>query len=303
MQLSEIYIYALKELKDFDEEAIEKAILLAKNDVVETVEEFIDFINFNIEDKKFPQITQPIDVRVIRNAVDKAKKNKGHTVHYVSIATGGYPEKILHANIGIISPLWYKGSLDNIERKTIMITGSSSITNNAKLASKYFGKLFASNGYNILTSFSEGCEQSAILGCIEASGISTFFLPHAIEPLSHKEKKVISRELETGRSTLISASLSLRANEDSILDSYRYLIAISDCLIVPQLSSNDTVIILVRKFLAANKPVFLIKYKTGDGVEYDCTNILTPLGVKYLSSNTALKQIKDAIGDADEPIY
>ena len=105
MQLSEIYIYALKELKDFDEEAIEKAILLAKNDVVETVEEFIDFINFNIEDKKFPQITQPIDVRVIRNAVDKAKKNKGHTVHYVSIATGGYPEKILHANIGIISPL------------------------------------------------------------------------------------------------------------------------------------------------------------------------------------------------------
>lgn len=60
MQLSEIYIYALKELKDFDEEAIEKAILLAKNDVVETVEEFIDFINFNIEDKKFPQITQPI---------------------------------------------------------------------------------------------------------------------------------------------------------------------------------------------------------------------------------------------------
>ena len=45
MQLSEIYIYALEELKDFDEEAIEKAILLAKKDVVETVEEFIDFIN------------------------------------------------------------------------------------------------------------------------------------------------------------------------------------------------------------------------------------------------------------------
>jgi len=303
MRLSDIYIYALKELKDFDEEAIEKAILLAKNDVVETIEEFIDFINFNIEDKKFPQITQPIDVRLIKNAVDKAKKNKGHMVHYVSIATGDYPEKIIQSNIGSLSPLWYKGNIENIERKTIMITGSTSITNNAKLASKYYGKLFAANDYNILTSFSEGCEQSSILGCIEASGISTFFLPHSIEPLSYKEKKVISHELETGRSTLISASSSLKANEDSILDTYRYLTAISDCLIVPQLSSNDTAMRLVRKFLAANKPVFFIIYKTGDGREYDCVNNLTPLGVKYLSSNTALNQIKEVIGDAEEQLY
>ncbi len=303
MRLSDIYIYALKELKGFDEEAIEKAILLAKNDVVESVEEFVDFINFNIEEKKFPQIAQPFDVRVIKNAVDKAKKNKGHIVHYVSVATGDYPEKILHSNIGILSPLWYKGNIENIERKTIMITGSSSVTNNAKLASKYFGKLFAANGYNILTSFSEGCEQSAILGCIEASGSSTFFLPHSIEPLSYKEKKVISRELETGRCTLISASLSLKANEDSILDSYRYITAISDCLIVPQLSSNDTAIFLVRKFLAANKPVFFINYKTGGGAEYDCANNLTPLGLKYISSNTALKQIIVEIGESEEEIY
>ena len=37
MQVSEIYKYALKEFKDFDEKAIEKAFLLAINDVVENV--------------------------------------------------------------------------------------------------------------------------------------------------------------------------------------------------------------------------------------------------------------------------
>lgn len=300
MRLSDIYIYALKELKEFDEEAIEKAIGLAKNDVVENVEEFIDFINFNIEEKKFPNITQPIDVRIIKKAVDKAKKKKGHIVHYVSIATGDYPQKILRSNIGTLSPLWYKGNIENIERKTIMITGSPSITSNARLASKYFGKVFAANGYNILTTFSEGCEQSSITGCAEASGISTFFLPHSIEFLSAKEKKVIQHELETGRSTLISASDKMKANKDTIFDTYRYLTAISDCLIVPQLSYNDDVMFFVRKFLEGNKPVFCIQYKTGDGTEYDCTNILTLLGVKYLSSNTALIQIKDAIGDAKE---
>ena len=303
MRLSEIYIYALKELKVFDKDAIEKAILLAENDVVETVEEFIDFVNFNIEEKKFPQIVQTIDVDIIKKTVEKIKKNNGQNVHYVSIATGGYPEKIVRSNLGIHSPLWYKGSIDNIGRKTIMITGSSSITNNAKLASKYFGKLFAINGYNVLTSFSEGCEQSSIQGCIEASGYSTFFLPHFLDPLSYKEKKVIAHELETGHSTLISASWLSKANEESILDTYNYITAISDCLIVPQLSYNDVVTYLVRKFLSVKKPVFFIKYKTGDGSEYDCANILTPLGVKYLSSNTALNQIKDAIGEADETIY
>ena len=300
MQLSDIYIYALKELKGFDEEAIEKAILLARNDVVEHIEEFIDFINFNIEDKKFPQITQPIDARIIKKAVDKARNNIGQIVHYVSITTGGYPEKILQSNIGTPSPLWYKGSLKNIERKTIMITGSTSITNNATLASKYYGKLLGAKGYNMLTSFSKGCEQNSISGCIEVSGISTFFLPHSIEILSAEEKKVIQKELETGRCTLISACNSSKANEDSILDTYRYLTAISDCLIVPQLSSDDPVITLVRNFLDANKPVFFIKYKTGNGTEYGFTNLQIQLWVKYLSSKTALQQIIDVIGEAEE---
>lgn len=303
MQLSDIYINALKELDGFDEEAVEKAILLAKNDVVETIEEFIDFINFNIEEKKIPHITQPFNSDIIRKVVEKVRKNEGQIVHCVSVTAGSYPQKLLQSQIRILSPLYYKGSLKNLARKTIMITGSSSISNNAKLASKYFGKLFAANSYNILTSFAEGCEQYSILGCIEASGFSTFFMPHSIEHLSTKEKEIIQGELEAGRSTLISACNISRANESTIEDTYRYLTAVCDCLIVPQLSSNDIVIQFVRNYLALNKPVFFIKYRTGDGTEYDCTHALTPLGVKYISSNTALKQIRETIGEAEAPLY
>lgn len=299
MQLNDIYINALKELDGFDEEAVEIALLLAKNDVVETVEEFIDFVNFNIEEKKFPQITQPFDKTIIKKVVDKVRKSEAQIVHYVDVATGGYPQKLLQSQIGILSPLCYKGSLKNLARKTIMITGSLSITNDAKLASKYFGKIFAANGYNILTSFSEGCEQNSILGCIETHGFSTFFLPHNIEHLSAKEDKIIQGELEAGRSTLISACKLSEANKSTIEDTYRYLTAICDCLIVPQLFSNDLVMPFVRKCLAINKPVYFIKYKTGNDAEYDCAHTLTPLGVKYISSNNALVQIKETIGEAE----
>jgi hypothetical protein len=51
--------------------------------------------------------------------------------------------------------------------------------------------------------------------------------------------------------------------------------------------------------LAINKPVFFIKYKTGNGIEYDCAHTLTPLGVKYISGNNALIQIKETIGEAE----
>ena len=76
MQLNDIFIYALRELNGFDDNAIDKAVCLANNDVVENVEEFIDFINFNIEEGKFPLIKQPFSERTIRKAIEKVKSEK-----------------------------------------------------------------------------------------------------------------------------------------------------------------------------------------------------------------------------------
>lgn len=89
--LNDIYINALRCLKGFDENAIEEAISLAQNDVVETIEEFIDFINFNIEERKFPQILKPFDEQIIKDAIEKVKRNEGSVSLYVSTKSGAYP--------------------------------------------------------------------------------------------------------------------------------------------------------------------------------------------------------------------
>lgn len=300
MELDNIYIYALNELDGFDEEAIEAAISLAKDDVIETIEEFIDFVNYNIEDRKFPHIEKPFDEGIIKKAVDKARKNEWKNVHSISSTSQNYPLKLLQSFNGYSPELSYMGRIKNTERRTILISGSSCITKNARLASKYLGKLFASNGYNIITSFAEGCEQSAILGCIEALGISTFFLPHSIEHLSEKEKGMIQGELESGRSTLISASNLPKANEDTIENTYQYLMAISDCVIVPQLSFNDDVLRYIMNYWDSKKPIFFIEYKSRSNAEYDCSYFQNMRKVKYISSKTALQEIKDAIGGARE---
>lgn len=296
MELSDIYIYALKELRGFDNEAIEIAIELAKNDIVETIDEFVDFLNFNIEDQKFPQISQTYDIKIIKNAVECARKNQ-HLIHRVNDDDTLYPKKLKLVHIDNVRALFYKGNLKNINHKTIMITGSPTSTNEAKLAAKYFGKLFATEGYNILTTYSGQCEQSAFAGCSDASGISIIFVQHNIDKLSAKVMKAIQSDLEEEHATIVSACNT--SNDVIPLDSfYRCLANLLDCLIIPQLSFGDKIMQLVQMCIDMNKPVYLIKYKKAHVNEYDCAEALQFLGANFLTSNTALKRVQATIGNA-----
>ena len=303
MSLSDIFIYALKKLDGFTEENIFKALELANNDVVETLDDFIDFINFNIEDNRFANITRPFKESLIKKAVEKAIINKDNIVHYVNATDENFPKKICSEQVVGNSLLKYKGNLENLNRKTILITGSPTVSGDAKLASEYIGKVLAINGYNILSSLSNECEQNAIKGCKVAMGKSTFYLPHSIEHLTNKEKDVIQHELDTKRSLIISADDNTLANIKTIENAYKYATAFADCMIIPQISSDDYFMNYVEAYMALDKPVFLVKYKSKSNKEYDCIRKLESLGVMYLSSDTIYKQIKDTIGVAvvDDP--
>ena len=298
INLSDIFIYALKKLDGFNDNNILKAIALANNDVVETLDDFIDFVNYNIEDNRFDNITQPFTENTIRKAVENALKNKDNIVHYVNPTDDVFPKKITIGQIGVTSLLKYKGNLENIKRKTILITGSPNISDNARLASEYIGKVLATNEYNILFSFLNECELNAIKGCKAAHGVSTFFLPHSIEHLTSKEKDVIQDEVDSERSIIISADDYVLANAKSVENACKYLMVLADCMIIPQISITDYIFDFVKKFMELDKPVFLIKYKTRTFKEYDCIRALESLGVMYLHSKTVFNQIKNTIGEA-----
>lgn len=86
MKLSNIFLSAIRTLVDFDEQAVAIAKKLAREDVVETVEELVDFINFNIEDGKFPMISKTFEEDVIRDAVEKARKDECEKTSQMSIS-------------------------------------------------------------------------------------------------------------------------------------------------------------------------------------------------------------------------
>lgn len=298
MNLSDIFIYALKKLDGFNEINIHKAIKLANNDVVETLDDFIDFINFNIEDNRFENITQPFKKEIIKKAVEKALKNKDDIVHYIDPTDESFPKKMSIEQMGELPLFMYKGNLGNFKRKTILITGSPTVSDNARLASCYIGKILASNGYNILSSFSSECEQNATKGCKEARGLSSFFLSHSIENLTSEEKEVIQNELDSKRSVIISDLDYASSNDKPIDNAIKYTMALADCIIIPQIRNADYIFDCVKKYNKSNTPIFLVKYKTTFNKEYDCIKILESLGMMYLTSNTVLKQIKDSIGEA-----
>ncbi len=300
MNLSDEFIYALKQLDGFNKSNILTAIELANHDVVETLGDFVDFINFNIEDNRFSDITKPFKVEIIKKAVGKAIREKDNIVHYLNTADGWFPKELPEEKRGKASLLKYKGNLEILYRKSILIIGSHEVTNNANMASGYIGKVLASNGYNILSSFSSECEQNAIMGCAEAEGVSTFFLPHDIEHLTKNEKDVIQNNFELVRTIIMSADDNILPTNKSVDNAYQYLTALADCMIIPQISESDYFMDFVEKYLESDKPVFLVKYKTKSNKEYDCIRKLESLGIMYLSSNSILKQITDTIGNATE---
>lgn len=300
MNLSDEFIYALKQLDGFNKSNILTAIELANHDVVETIADFVDFINFNIEDNRFSDITKPFKAETIKKAVGKAIREKDNIVHYLNTADGWFPKELPEEKKGKTSLLKYKGNLEILYRKSILITGSHIVTNNANMASEYIGKVLASNGYNILSSFSGECEQNAIMGCAVAEGVSTFFLSHDIEHLKKEEKDIIQNNFELVRTIIMSADDNILPTNKSVDNAYQYLTALADCMIIPQISESDYFMDFVEKYLESDKPVFLVKYKTKSNKEYDCIRKLESLGIMYLSSNSILKQITDTIGNATE---
>lgn len=300
MNLSDEFIYALKQLDGFDKGNIIRAIELANHDVVETVADLFDFINFNIEENRFSGITKPFNVEIIKKAVGKAIREKDNIVHYLNTADGWFPKELPEEKKGKASLLKYKGNLEILYRKSVLITGSHEVTNNANMASEYIGKVLASNGYNILSSFSSECEQNAIIGCAEAEGVSTFFLSHDIEHLKKDEKDIIQNNFELVRTLIMSADDTILPTNRSVDNAYLYVTALADCMIIPQISESDYFMGFVEKYLKSDKPVFLVKYKTRSNKEYNCIKKLESLGVMYMSSNSILKQITDTIGEAKD---
>jgi predicted Rossmann fold nucleotide-binding protein DprA/Smf involved in DNA uptake len=292
-----VYENALQKLNGFDALSIEIAENLAENDVVETIGEFVDFINFNIEEGKFPHISKPFNEKYLRDAVAEAQKEVYNIVQSVDVDNTMYPKRLLRSEIDSPSRLFYKGNLNNLKRRSIMITGSYEVSRNAEYAAKFYGNLFASNGYNMLTTLASGCEKSSMSGCSKAKGNCTFFLPHSLKHLSLGETNAIKKGQDDGRTTALSVSREAKCNTSSIQEAYRYVAALADCLIVPQLSFHDDVFNFIRSFFNTPKPVYFIQYKNTNN-EYDCKTYLEPLGLQYLISDTALETVQNAIGKA-----
>ena len=120
MSLSDIFINALMKLDGFTEENILKAINLANNDIVETLDDFIDFINFNIEDNRFTNITHPFKDSLIKKVVEKTIINEDNIVHYANATDEQFPKKIFSEQVEGISLLKYKGKnvSDQLPQKT-----------------------------------------------------------------------------------------------------------------------------------------------------------------------------------------
>lgn len=281
--------FALLQL-GFVEDNISNIIDLAKYDVVETNEDFIDFINYNIEDGKIPYCSTPFTKATLLKAIDNGHKAYMKSTRFglniLTYSDSRYPKNIKTCEDGLESfsapdIIQFMGNIELLKKKSILITGTDQPSIEAIYASMFLGKLL-SQTYNIITCLTPGCERVAYDAVEENKGNSTLLFAQKIETLSRAEGQIINKCLRQKRG-LCLAYQGKRKEERGYI-----LAALADCIIVPECYAIDDAFKICRYGIKMGKPVFYV-----EGESY---NVLKELyGAKPITSSNALIKIRETI--------
>lgn len=291
--------FALLQL-GFGENIISDIIDLAKHDIVETNEDFIDFINYNIEDGKIPYCSTPFTKTTLLKAI-----NNGHKTYMKSTKFGlniltysdnRYPKNIKTYEDKLESfsapdIIQYMGNIELLKKKSILITGTDQPSIEAGYASRFLGKLL-SQTYNIITCLTPGCERIAYDAVEENKGNTTLLFAQKIETLSKTEGQIINKCLRQKR----GLCLAYQGKHCKQIEERDHIIAaLADCIIVPECYTMDSAFEICRYGIKMGKPVFYFETESSNELNAFYRKNLLELGAKPITSSNALKKIKEAI--------
>ena len=98
----------------------------------------------------------------------------------------------------------YRGNLNALSKKSIGIIGSRKASKDSLGNAYFLGNYFAQRGYNVLSGLALGCDTSAHLGALSASGITTAILPCGLDKVHPKSNDKLANQILEQDGLLIS---------------------------------------------------------------------------------------------------
>lgn len=159
--------------------------------------------------------------------------------------------------------LFYKGDLTITQKKAVAIIGTREPTPDGVTAGRYIAKMFAEDGYNIVSGLAVGCDTAGHLGALDAiGGVTTAFLANGLDSIYPPENQVLADKIISQGGLLMSEySIGMMANRYNLVERDRLQAALADATIVIQTGVTGGTMHAVNATVKAGKPLFVVEYQ------------------------------------------
>lgn len=209
----------------------------------------------------------------------------------VSLYDNSFPE-ILKSTINengkadVPIVLFYKGDISATELPSISIIGTREPTDIGKQAGRFFGKVFAEKGFNIVSGLALGCDTSGHEGALDAKGITTAFLAHGLDTVYPPQNTELAENILGNGGILMSEHpAGTPVSKYSLVARDRLQAGMSMATIVIQTGVHGGTMHAANTTLLAHKPLYVVKYKDMSITQVQGNISLSHKGGEFITSS------------------
>lgn len=191
--------------------------------------------------------------------------------------------------------IYYKGDISITQKPGIAIIGTREPTNEGERVGELLSYKFSEQGFNVISGLAIGCDTCGHLGALRAKGVTTAILAHGLNMVyPPQNEQLAARILENGGLLLSEYPIGTNLTTYNLVARDRLQSGLAKATLVIQTGKNGGTMHAVHSTLAAQKPLYVVKYNDAATLAHEKTagNIyLAQKDAKYISETDNIADI------------
>lgn len=264
MALNTELLITLQQLKGFGNKTIlELSKILTARTIDDLCEEW-----HSLDGKKYTKITEDDLYNANQYAYRIIEASESQGIGIISYYDEKFPDilKTCVDEDGKPNPpivLYYRGDINALEKPGIAVIGTREPTTIGTKAGLFFAGELAKRGYNIVSGLAVGCDTTGHEGALAVDGTTTAFLANSLawnDIYPQENVDLAHRIVENGGLLLSEYPLGYKGGKYAFIARDRLQAGLSYATLVIQTGERGGTLHAVNATLAANKPLYAIKY-------------------------------------------
>ena len=197
--------------------------------------------------------------------------------------------------------LYYKGNIKNVSTmEAIAIIGTRHPSDEGLKMGEYYGKYFASEGFNIVSGLAMGCDAAAHKGALKAKGITTAFVAHGLDSIHPPQNEELAERIIASRGAIVSEyPIGTPVDSQNLVERNRLQAGLADAVILVQTDiKKGGSMHAVNIAIENRKPVFAVKFDN----ERANNHPMSLGNIKLINEKKAIALTPERVGKVIEAI-